>query len=483
LAVAAALGVTTGLIATATPAQATPPGTKIIVATGSDTTEEFMEAYLANPDPDGPGDNGLYNLNALYDPGVTEYVPEDTAGSGTLCPERTYYSGTAPVGPPNPTLAPNGSSGGRDALRTTLTTPGATGCYDIARSSSGPRAIGSDNATFQYNAFGLDVVSVASPSLNAPASLTRQQVRDIYSCVADDWSEVGGAPGPIQRYLPQSASGTRAFFISEFLSGIDLTTTSPTCPAIIQDLSIQENVGTVIQTASYQSAILPYSAGQWIFQANSQINPTLDVRNGVRILNLQPVSTFTADTTSGSNQLVTATNNRFTAVNLGATVTGAGIPAGTTLTAVSANGQSATMSANASATAAGVTVLRTSLPGAAARWITIDPGGWLPATPNALNLRAPVAESQVTLNNSTRDYFGVRYLFNVLDSTSPQYTDANNLVGFVNVASGAKSPLCNNAASSLILNAGFAPLSSTTPSAVDPSRNLANSTCRRYIPT
>ncbi|MCY7299004.1 MAG: hypothetical protein LH616_07330, partial [Ilumatobacteraceae bacterium] len=42
--------------------------------------------------------------------------------------------------------APNGSSAGRDALKVSINAGDA--CIDVARSSSGPRAIGSDLATF-----------------------------------------------------------------------------------------------------------------------------------------------------------------------------------------------------------------------------------------------------------------------------------------------------------------------------------------------
>lgn len=460
---------------------APPPGTKIIAATGSDTTEDLMEAYLANPDPNGPGDNGQYNVISRYDSGETEFVPGDA-----LCGDRTYASNPLP---PGALLAPNGSTAGRNALRDILADgdPTNDGCFEIARSSSSPRAVGptGDRATFEYYAAALDGLIWASASLNAPASLTRAQVQGIYNCTYTDWSQVGGAPGPITRVLPQAGSGTRAFFEGDILGFNPVPITGPNCPAVVDTRDgggpLNENAGSEIPVALYQSAILPYSAGQWIFQANLSINPTLDKRNGVHLGNLIPSASFTADTTNGSTTLSTAVSNRFTAVNVGASVTGTGIPAGTTVTAVSPDGTTATMSQAATATGS-PSVTMTSLPATTARWITVAPGGWLPNTPNALNPRAPVSESQIVMNNPVRDFVGVRYVFNVIDSTSPNYVEARDLVGFDNIPGGTKSPLCSGTANSMILNAGFAPLSSTTPSAVDPSRNLAGSTCRRYTP-
>ena len=85
--IAATMLVTTP-VANAAPAQ-------VIAATGSDTTEDFMEQYLVNPDPNGAGDNGVYNIQARYFNGNTEQVPGDAN-----CATRTYYTGTAPVGGP-----------------------------------------------------------------------------------------------------------------------------------------------------------------------------------------------------------------------------------------------------------------------------------------------------------------------------------------------------------------------------------------------
>ena len=82
------------------------------------------------------------------------------------------------------------------------------------------------------------------------------------------------------------------------------------------------------------------------------------------------------------------------------------------------------------------------------------------------------------LNNPTPDYPGIRYVFNVLDESSPKYDQSNRYVGFVNLASGgAKSPLCNGAKAGIIEDYGFGPLDTT----VGPT-NLNGTTCREFRP-
>ncbi|WP_172890731.1 IPT/TIG domain-containing protein [Actinoplanes derwentensis] len=62
----------------------------------------------------------------------------------------------------------------------------------------------------------------------------------------------------------------------------------------------------------------------------------------------------TVDTTNASAEIA-ADSAAFTSADLGRVITGAGIPAGTTITAIAANGAGATLSANATATAPNIT--------------------------------------------------------------------------------------------------------------------------------
>ena len=110
-----------------------------------------------------------------------------------------------------------------------------------------------------------------------------------------------------------------------------------------------------------------------------------------------------------------------------------------------------------------------------ARWNTTD-GQYENNT--GTTAATPVNEGNIRLNNATPDYNGIRYVFNVLDTVSPDYSTARGLVGFDNVAAGAKSPMCSNSKRTTILSFGFAPLSTTGGGAT----NLAGSSCRYYPP-
>jgi phosphate transport system substrate-binding protein len=252
----------------------------VIAAAGSDTTEDLMDQILTG--------TNQYNIHALQTPNLT--VPaDDYCGSVT-------YNATASAGV---VASPNGSGSGRNALKGTAqgTYPTALlgsgkGCIDIARSSAEPRGTaGGDLATFQYYAFALDAVGWASPSLSAPAAITKAQLKGIYNCTIRDWSQLpGGGKGPIQRFAPQSNSGTGATFIAKVLDGVNPTTVSDPnpdasgnpCPSVI---ATQENRGNEASMtgAAYQQAITAYSAGKWNYHANNSSNPTQDLRAGARI--------------------------------------------------------------------------------------------------------------------------------------------------------------------------------------------------------
>ncbi len=379
------------LVSVAPTAHAAAPA---IVAVGSDTTQDVMNVILTGAD----------NYNVLAQQSTPKTVPSDTSCNVS----QTYHT---PAGA-GEVLAPNGSGAGRNALIAEETAgAGGTprGCIDIARSSGAPRGIGAgkDTATMQYYAFAMDSVGAASLSLSAPGTISQADLLKVYNCTYTDWSQLpGGGSGPIQRYIPQAGSGTRSFFLSDMLGGFDPTTvSSASCPAVNQ--SIEENEATQVPTADHEKAIFPYSTGQWVFHANNKINPTIDLRNGAKML--------------------------------GQVTTGLATNANTV------------------------------------RWNTVD-GQYEPNIGTTAS--APVNEANIKLNNPTPDYNGIRYVFNVLDTVSPDYTKARGLVGFDNVASGTKSPLCSNGKRTTLISFGFAPLSLTGGG----STNLAGSSCRYYPP-
>jgi ABC-type phosphate transport system substrate-binding protein len=271
---------------------------RTITLVGSDTTQDVMNniafRYTLNQPIGGEHPNGYNPNDANHDTLVNISAvqnPARSAAGDVDCGNRTWF--TPPASGTH--LAPNGSSAGRDALRDD--TPG---CVDIARSSSGPRAIGptGDKASFEYYAFGVDGVSWAThPSSPAPTNLTLAQLQGIFNCTFTNWNQVGGTAGQIQRYFPQSGSGTRAFVVSDLLGGQDpVNFQGPNCPAVIPT---QENSGELIALNGDQTtAVVPYSAGNWIAQANDVVNP--DQRAGQQLFNL-----------NGSDFVVgSGTNNR-----------------------------------------------------------------------------------------------------------------------------------------------------------------------------
>ena len=503
------------------------------------------------------------------------------------------------------------------------------GCIDIARSSSGRS--GTDAATRQYFAFAIDGVTWGSSSLNAPSTLTQSQLQAIYNCTITNWSQVGGSPGPIQRVLPQNGSGTLSFFLSNLLgvSAIGgLPASAPNCPAIVQ---IQENqfydmfhgssvYGPQGDASQYPNAIAPYSAGKWTYQASKDTNPTIDTRAGFRpgaltvaqgtntvndyaitwtgsswALNNQsvvgsatpPPHSETLTTASGSNVVtlvgtnhnvtnvttttgaftITASAGSFTQADVSSPITGTGIPGSTTVSAVSADGSTATLNkaatangtitvtltsvfhagdggaalsgnANipagttisfvlnattaqitAAATGTGTAVATTITPvgqvhnatgvtstaasttisagagtftaadigkvidspnlfgnthitaiGGGGSTATIVPGAKASGTANAAIGFTVMSEGNVFATVGPAAPFpGARFVWNVIDSTTPSFTLARGLVGYDDVVGGAKSPLCNaqhdvdnGGADSLIADNGFLPLAPHT---------------------
>jgi ABC-type phosphate transport system substrate-binding protein len=277
-------------------AHAAPLQTQIVFG-GSDTIQNVMDPItadaLATYNAAHPGATiGIFNMHAAVNsgqPDLTYTVPADPN-----CVSQEKYTTNA-VPPAGFFSAPNGSGAGVAALVAAEagnfpSTGAGTGCIDVARSSNGPKGHATDgSANLEFYAFALDAVTWASPSLQAPAGLTLLQLQDIYNCTFTNWSQVGGGGGQIQRYMPQAGSGTAKFFQSNVL-GFDPTTFSgPSCPAVINTQldhggkPLEENNGGELDAAHYQQAILPYSIGQWTYQANNHVNPTIDARNGVRV--------------------------------------------------------------------------------------------------------------------------------------------------------------------------------------------------------
>jgi phosphate transport system substrate-binding protein len=179
---------------------------------------------------------------------------------------------------PQPWLFPAGSSAGINCF---VDDQGA-GNIAFARSSRGRKT--SDPANLEFWAFALDAVTWTRNSANtfAPANLSPAQINQIYTCAVTDWSQVGGQPGAITRYYPQTGSGTGSFFASLYLNGVYPTSTA-SCPITF----VPENDGTQINPGDLSTAILPYSFAVYTAQTNTtETNLTkgqkLQAVNGVK---------------------------------------------------------------------------------------------------------------------------------------------------------------------------------------------------------
>jgi ABC-type phosphate transport system substrate-binding protein len=259
--------------ALADPPSGTTPALGDVVGVGSDTTQLVMDAIAKSWDAGTPA-HKLYSWDAVNPTtGATgdTIVTKGTSGSDTTCS----------------TARPNGSGAGITALASTIK-DGTSPCIDYARSSRGPQA--GDPAGLVWVGYGTDAVSWTTPStaVGVPATLNQNQLKNIYLCSVGyrHWSSslVGGTGGGlIVPVLPQSSSGTRAFFLKAIgvtTPGSCVVNGSVSQPGNPNDpLPIEENTGVSQRDSSgnyltgnqyqfnnFPNSIFPYSVADWIAQ-------------------------------------------------------------------------------------------------------------------------------------------------------------------------------------------------------------------------
>ena len=234
-----------------------------------------------------------------------------------------------------------------------------------------------------------------------------QQIRDIFSCVITDWSQIPGNPGqgPIQRIFPDASSGTGDSFIRKVLGGDSpFNHVAAHCPAVV---TMEENHGEkfVLPDSDPTSfgqylnkAFFPYSAGKWEYQANNYFNPTIDIRGGTRLM--------------------------------GMVATGATIGTDPGVFPILWNGT--------------------------AGKFRMDTSDALHVSESNPNLIDPTD----TGSAGNKHLSGVRYLYNVLSSATGSYAVARQIAGFDPAAnpSGTAGGICAGAFTSTILDQGFAQL-------------------------
>jgi phosphate transport system substrate-binding protein len=82
----------------------------------------------------------------------------------------------------------------------------------------------------EEHAVARDGVTVYVNKANPVETLTRDQIRSIYTGAITEWSEVGGPAGKIVVYGRESSSGTYVFFKEHVLGGADFAPQTQTLP-------------------------------------------------------------------------------------------------------------------------------------------------------------------------------------------------------------------------------------------------------------
>jgi ABC-type phosphate transport system substrate-binding protein len=244
-AAAAALVTLTAGQALADPPPGVTPRVIDVVGTGADTTQ-FLYDQLS------------HDYRYSYYPAL--YSWDAVPAGGMITPK----AGCTPI------ARPDGSAAGVAALAGSQTISAGTGwCVDYARSSRGPSA-GSvcESGGFCFIKLAGEAVTWASRSAaaggtDAPANLTVAQLVSIYECTVTNWSQVGGANAPIHAFLPQTASDTRAFFLTALGGGTNPITPGPCVSDSGNTLADNQGVAPELNDPD---AIVPYSVADFIAQ-------------------------------------------------------------------------------------------------------------------------------------------------------------------------------------------------------------------------
>ena len=292
------------------------------------------------------------------------------------------------------------------------------------------------------------VASTTSATISQPATATASVSAIVGSVVVTD-------AGATNSFATLADAGAK-------LTGNGNLTSGATIATVIDPNTVRLSVGataagTAATTIDNRTKITVTGSGSDAFTAGD-VGAALSVNGNLTGLTIKSVSSPTVATLSapaigaGSAVATTATftgqvtnytggstatsptvTGNFQNSDIGKTIDGPGLFPGTKITAVSV-GVNATVSPAAKFTIASQ---------AFAVGFTAVSQGNVNATSGAF---AP--------------YPGARFVYNVIDSTSPLYTTVRGMVGFDDVPGGAKSALCNGGDNSTIKTNGFIPLAS-----------------------
>jgi ABC-type phosphate transport system substrate-binding protein len=227
-----------------------------VVGVGSDTIESVLDQLSV-------AYNAAHKTHNATHPYIYSWDATPPNNPTNLTSQIVPKPGCAKV------LRPDGSSAGitamatspRDKLRNVR-------CFDFARSS---RARASTDPIkgkggILFVALAKDAVTYStSKTTNAPTNLSTKQLLGIYSCTITTWSQVGvkGNAGKQKIFpvLPQTGSGTRAFFLAA-IGGPSFA------PGNCVNSTPEENEGVnkVFKGKNAPNVIFPFSIGKYIAQ-------------------------------------------------------------------------------------------------------------------------------------------------------------------------------------------------------------------------
>lgn len=226
------------------------PPTRILAGGGSDTTQDVLNG-LSNVPADGSRIIGSYDA-------VGSATIQTKTGSGCVI--------NRPVGSAGGVLALNA-----ERVAASAPNPVRRPCLDFARSSSD---LSQDS---RFNGAGLTFVPFAGDQVSfvtrrdsaIPANLSNTQLRAIYECTAPGTIS---NPPTILPLLPQSNSGTRAFFLKALGGGTAITPGSCVSSVDPTDSTKQliENTGNRLTDPRH---IAPYSVAQFNSQYYRVVTP------------------------------------------------------------------------------------------------------------------------------------------------------------------------------------------------------------------
>ncbi|WP_223690449.1 substrate-binding domain-containing protein [Leifsonia poae] len=244
-ALCAVVGIAVAGLVVAGPANADPVSGSYVLA-GSDTLQDAGNALANGTNITGP-------LVRVSSP-TGSIASYDAFGSAAIQTKQSGPYFARPAGSGDGVKALSRSIDGNKFSVVGNTTPESviTGQVDIARSSSGPGSAANASGALAYVPFGRDAVSFAiAPGTAAGlGQLTTAQLTQIYNCTL---TSVNGVP--VTPVLPQSASGTRKFFLTAL--GIS------TIAGCVNQTNLAENDGTVLTTPGQ---IIPFSVASWVAQ-------------------------------------------------------------------------------------------------------------------------------------------------------------------------------------------------------------------------